>query len=73
MKDINDDKSIISHMTVSEARELINSGTISGGMIPKVECCIEGVEKASTQFTSLTEELTTVCYWKYLPIPASEQ
>lgn len=45
MKDINDDKSIISHMTVSEAKELISNGTISGGMIPKVECCIEGVEK----------------------------
>lgn len=45
MKNINDDKSIISHMTVSEAKELINNGKISGGMIPKVECCIEGVEK----------------------------
>ena len=45
LRNINDDKSIISNMTVSEAKKLINDGTVSGGMIPKVDCCIEGVEK----------------------------
>ena len=45
LRDINDNKSIISNMTVSEAKNLIKDGTISGGMIPKVDCCIEGVEK----------------------------
>ncbi|HMB47108.1 MAG TPA: acetylglutamate kinase, partial [Afifellaceae bacterium] len=30
---------------VSEARGLIAEGTISGGMIPKVETCIEAAEK----------------------------
>ena len=32
-------------MTVSEAKELYESGGVSGGMIPKVDCCIEAVEK----------------------------
>jgi len=45
LRDTNDDKSIISNMTVSEAKKLIKDGVISGGMIPKVDCCIEGVEK----------------------------
>ena len=45
LRNINDSNSIISSMTVSEAKKLIKEGIISGGMIPKVECCIEGVEK----------------------------
>lgn len=44
MKDIDDPKSLIKQMTVNEARENIRNGIISGGMIPKVECCIDAVE-----------------------------
>lgn len=35
---------LIEKLTVSEARALIANGTITGGMIPKVEGCIEVVE-----------------------------
>jgi acetylglutamate kinase len=35
---------LIPELTVSEARELMTGGTITGGMIPKVEVCIEAVE-----------------------------
>lgn len=35
---------LIGDMTISEARALIGDGTISGGMIPKVETCIRAVE-----------------------------
>jgi acetylglutamate kinase len=38
------DNSLISTLTVAEARGLIRDGTIAGGMIPKVEGCIEVVE-----------------------------
>lgn len=38
------DKQLISELTVAEAREMIRNGTISGGMIPKIEGCIEVVE-----------------------------
>ena len=34
---------LIDELTVAEARALIADGTISGGMIPKVETCIEAV------------------------------
>ena len=38
------DKKLIPHLTVSQARGLIEDGTISGGMIPKIGTAIEAVE-----------------------------
>jgi acetylglutamate kinase len=38
-------KSLISELSVDEARRLIADGTISGGMIPKVETCIEALDQ----------------------------
>ena len=38
------DRRLIPELTVPQARELIADGTISGGMIPKIETCIEAVE-----------------------------
>jgi acetylglutamate kinase len=35
---------LIPELTVANARALIKNGTITGGMIPKVETCIESVE-----------------------------
>jgi acetylglutamate kinase len=39
------DKNLITELTVTKARELIADGTIAGGMIPKVETCIQAVEQ----------------------------
>jgi acetylglutamate kinase len=38
------DKKLIADLSVAQARELIGNGTITGGMIPKIEGCIEVVE-----------------------------
>ena len=38
------DGSLVERLTIEEARKLIASGVISGGMIPKIEGCIEVVE-----------------------------
>ena len=38
------DKRLITELTADEARRLIAAGTISGGMIPKVETCLAAVE-----------------------------
>ena len=35
---------LIPEMTLDEARGLMGDGTISGGMIPKLETCIQAVE-----------------------------
>lgn len=39
LKDINDPKSLIQRIPLPKVRDLINSGVIASGMIPKVECC----------------------------------
>jgi acetylglutamate kinase len=38
------DKKLLPELTVTQARALIADGTISGGMIPKVETCLDAVE-----------------------------
>ncbi len=43
LRDKDDPKTIIRKMNAREARELIADGTIKGGMIPKVECCLEAI------------------------------
>ena len=44
LKDKDAPSTLIPHITVSEAKELYASGVISGGMIPKVDCCIDALE-----------------------------
>lgn len=41
---LNKDGELIPKVTVSEARDLIAQGVISGGMIPKIETCIAAIE-----------------------------
>ncbi|MBV6633708.1 MAG: acetylglutamate kinase [Alphaproteobacteria bacterium] len=41
---LDQDKKLIKQMTISEARSYIKDGTISGGMIPKIETCIASIE-----------------------------
>ncbi|MBO8436947.1 MAG: acetylglutamate kinase [Spirochaetes bacterium] len=45
LRDKDDPKSIIRRMNAREAVELIADGTIKGGMIPKVECCLDAINK----------------------------
>ena len=44
LQDKDDPSTLIPHITVAEAKKLYDSGVISGGMIPKVDCCIEALE-----------------------------
>ena len=41
---LDQDKNLIEDLTVDDARAMIRNGTITGGMIPKIEGCIEVVE-----------------------------
>jgi acetylglutamate kinase len=45
MKDKDDPDSLIDCIDIDEAVELFNQGIISGGMIPKVECCIDAIHR----------------------------
>jgi len=44
LRDKEDPATLIPHITTSEAKALYDEGIISGGMIPKVDCCIEALE-----------------------------
>jgi len=44
LRDKNDPSTLISHIAVEEAPALVEAGVISGGMIPKVECCVNAIE-----------------------------
>ena len=44
LKDKDDPSTLIPVVTVTEAKQLQEDGIVSGGMIPKVECCIEALE-----------------------------
>jgi acetylglutamate kinase len=41
---LDENKKLVPSLTIDQARAMIKSGTISGGMIPKIEGCIEVVE-----------------------------
>ncbi len=53
LRDINDPDSIIKRVNIREARQLFADGIVTGGMIPKVECCIEAVERGVRRVTIL--------------------
>ena len=43
LRDKDDESTLISQVRVSEVPVLVKDGVISGGMIPKVDCCVEAV------------------------------
>ena len=45
LKDKDDPSSLIPEITIEEAKKLQEADIISGGMIPKVNCCIEAIEQ----------------------------
>ena len=49
--DKNDPDSLISYIDIKEAEELKKQGVISGGMIPKVDSCIEALNKGVRKVT----------------------
>ena len=53
MRDPSDDSTLIPELKASAVPALVKEGVIKGGMIPKVECCVEavrqGVERANIQ------------------------
>lgn len=53
LRDKNDHSSIIPCIDLKMAEELFKSEVISGGMIPKVECCIDAIHKGVKKVTIL--------------------
>lgn len=49
LRDVNDPNSLIHSVQVSEVPKLIKDGIIQGGMIPKIDCCVESVRRGVPQ------------------------
>jgi acetylglutamate kinase len=45
--DINDKGNILKDIKTEDIKNYIDQGVINGGMIPKMECCIEAIEKGT--------------------------
>ena len=45
LKDKDDISTLIPEISINEAQSLFEDGTISGGMIPKVQCCITAIKR----------------------------
>ena len=51
LRDRNDPHTLIRELSVEEAKRLHEDGVISGGMIPKVDCCVSAIEKGVKNVT----------------------
>ena len=45
LRDKEDVSTLISSITIAQAKRLYEEGVITGGMIPKVDCCIEAINR----------------------------
>lgn len=45
LRDKDDPSTLIPEITIDDAKKLYDEGVISGGMIPKVNCCIDAIDK----------------------------
>lgn len=45
LRDKNDDSTLMKYINVSELKSLEKEGIIDGGMIPKVQCCVEAIRR----------------------------
>jgi acetylglutamate kinase len=55
------DEELISELTTTEAQKLIKDGTISGGMIPKMEMCLNAVTNGTETAHILDGKIPHVC------------
>ncbi|HIT44428.1 TPA: acetylglutamate kinase [Candidatus Avacholeplasma faecigallinarum] len=49
LKDKNDPSTLLKSINVSEIKQLAKQGIIDGGMIPKVDCCVEAIRRGVKQ------------------------
>lgn len=51
LKDVKDPTSLIRFINLDDARRMIKDGSVKGGMIPKIECCIDAINKGVSKVT----------------------
>ena len=51
LRDVNDPTSLIRFINLDDAKRMITDGSVKGGMIPKIECCIEAISRGVSKVT----------------------
>src|ERR1700733_864464 len=59
------DKKLIPSLTLARVEELIADGTITGGMIPKVECCVDAVRQGVRAAVILDGRVPHACLLEF--------
>ena len=54
---VHDPESLISKITMAEAEQLKADGIIAGGMIPKVDCCLEAIKSGAQKVFIINGEI----------------
>ena len=49
LEDVNDPTSLIPDVSIGQVPRMIKEGIISGGMIPKIDCCVEAIRRGVKQ------------------------
>ena len=49
-------RDVISYLNIADVQGLKDQGTIAGGMIPKVDCCVQAIEEGVTNVHSILYE-----------------
>ena len=57
LRDVHDPNSLISKITMAEADQLKAEGIIAGGMIPKVDCCLEAIKSGAQKVFIINGEI----------------
>ncbi len=57
MRDKDNPTSLIPQLSVAEAEQLKQEGIIAGGMIPKVDCCLEAIEAGAQKVFIINGEI----------------
>ena len=57
LTDVHDPESLISKITMAEAEQLKADGIIAGGMIPKVDCCLEAIKAGAQKVFIINGEI----------------
>lgn len=49
LEDVNDPSTLIPDVSIGQVPRMIKEGIISGGMIPKIDCCVEAIRRGVKQ------------------------
>ena len=71
LKDKDDPDTLIPAVTVKQAKELFARGVISGGMIPKVECCMTAIERGVKNCPNSPRNVLPKNFSKAIPLTSS--